>query len=58
MTKKNQIKIERLKKEILHLKESINNAKKNNKIHFANRLKIIMERKQTLINKWSNLRHF
>ncbi len=48
-------KINKIKEEINNLEESILQAKKNNKVHFANRLKIIMKKKKDLLNNYNDL---
>ena len=45
-------KIYQLQEEIDNLENAISQAEKNNKIHFANRLKIIATRKKQQINFW------
>ena len=48
--KKVQNRLHKLKVEIMEIEESIQNAERNNKPHFANRLRLMIKKKLERIN--------
>ena len=48
-----QNRLHKLKVEIMEIEESIKRAEKNNKPHFANRLRLMIQRKLEKINSLS-----